>query len=121
MKSCDVHNFLAPCLLLLLDERADHGYDLVSRLRPLICMDGEAGAVYRALRHLERDGLVTSTWLPANGAPARRSYEVTDEGRRALGSSVRDIRELRDTLDRFLFRQRVLADAASRLPASRTQ
>lgn len=121
MKPCDLHNFLAPCLLLLLEERADHGYDLVSRLHPLVSMDGEAGAVYRALRHLERDGLVTSTWLPANGAPARRSYEVTEEGRRALGSSVRDIRELRDTLDRFLFRQRVLADASTHITTSRSQ
>ena len=60
MQSCDLRNFMAPCLLLLLAERADHGYDLVARLRPLIDMDGDAGAVYRTLRHLEHDGLVCS-------------------------------------------------------------
>jgi poly-beta-hydroxybutyrate-responsive repressor len=106
MQSCDLRNFMAPCLLLLLAERPDHGYDLVSRLRSLIDTDGDPGAVYRTLRHLERDGLVSSHWLPANGAPARRSYELTDAGRGLLRACVVDIRGLRDTLDRFLFRQR---------------
>jgi len=111
MQSCDLRNFLAPCLLLLLAESADHGYDLVSRLRPLVDADGDPGAVYRTLRHLERDGLVTSQWLPANGAPARRSYQLTDAGHQALRERVVDVRELRDTLDRFLFRQRALTAA----------
>ena len=108
MQSCDLRNFMAPCLLLLLAERADHGYDLVARLRPLIDMDGDAGAVYRTLRHLEHDGMVRSHWLPANGAPARRSYELTEAGRGQLRECVVDMRGLRDTLDRFLFRQRAL-------------
>ncbi|MFL6137336.1 MAG: helix-turn-helix transcriptional regulator [Frankiaceae bacterium] len=114
MQACDLRNFLAPCLLLLLAERSDHGYDLVTRLRPLVDVDGDAGAVYRTLRHLERDGLVESTWLPANGAPARRSYQLTDEGRARLRECVVDIRQLRDTLDRFLFRQRSLPELSLR-------
>jgi poly-beta-hydroxybutyrate-responsive repressor len=114
MQSCDVRNFLGPCLLLLLAESADHGYDLVARLRPLVDADGDPGAVYRTLRHLERDGMVTSRWLPANGAPARRTYELTDAGRQALRERVVDIRELRDTLDRFLFRERALTATAWR-------
>jgi poly-beta-hydroxybutyrate-responsive repressor len=112
MQSCDLRNFLGPCLLLLLAEAADHGYDLVSRLRPLVDADGDPGAVYRTLRNLERDGMLRSEWLPANGAPARRSYELTEAGRQALRECVVDIRELRDTLDRFLFRQRALPEAA---------
>lgn len=110
MQSCELRNFVAPCLLLLLAERPDHGYDLVARLRPLVDSDGDAGAVYRTLRHMERDGLVQSAWLPANGAPARRSYRLTDAGRATLREYVVDVRGLRDTLDRFLFRQRSLIE-----------
>ncbi len=113
MGACELHNFLTPCLLLLLEERPDHGYELVARLRPMTDGESDAGVVYRTLRHLERDGLVRSTWLPANGAPARRHYEVTGSGRAALRSYTRDVRELRDLLDRFLFRQRAVADPRS--------
>ena len=47
-------NFLQPCLLLLLRERADHGYELVSRLRPMHDTESDSGGVYRALRALGR-------------------------------------------------------------------
>ena len=47
-----------------------------------------SGTVYPALRRLERDELVTSTWeaeeeATTNQRPARRYYEVTREGKAA--------------------------------------
>jgi poly-beta-hydroxybutyrate-responsive repressor len=80
MGECEPRNFLQPCLLLLLRERSDHGYDLVSRLRELHVVDGDAGAVYRALRGLERNGLVRSSWQTSDAGPARRTYQVTPAG-----------------------------------------
>jgi PadR family transcriptional regulator PadR len=101
---CELRNYLGPCLLLLLDERPDHGYDLLARLRPMANALEDPGAVYRTLRQLERRGLVSSRWLPANGTRARRQYEVTDQGRQALRVSAAAMRDLRDTADRFLNR-----------------
>jgi poly-beta-hydroxybutyrate-responsive repressor len=80
MGECDPRNFLQPCLLLLLRERSDHGYDLVNRLRELHLGEGEAGAVYRALRGLERQGLVRSSWQTSEAGPARRTYQITASG-----------------------------------------
>jgi poly-beta-hydroxybutyrate-responsive repressor len=80
MGECEPRNFLRPCLLLLLRERSDHGYDLVNRLRQLHVVDGDAGAVYRALRGLERDDLVRSTWETSDAGPARRTYQLTHSG-----------------------------------------
>ena len=80
MGECEPRNFLQPCLLLLLRERSDHGYDLVSRLRELHVVDGDAGAVYRSLRGLERNGLVRSSWQTSDAGPARRTYQVTSAG-----------------------------------------
>ena len=53
MAALEPRNFLQPCLLLLLREQSDHGYDLAVRLRPLHDGEGDAGGVYRALRALE--------------------------------------------------------------------
>jgi PadR family transcriptional regulator PadR len=80
MGECDPRNFLQPCLLLLLRERADHGYELANRLRELHVAEGDPGAVYRALRALEQHGLVRSTWQTSDAGPARRTYRLTPAG-----------------------------------------
>ena len=43
MADLEPRNFLQPCLLLLLAERADHGYELATRLRPLHDGEGDSG------------------------------------------------------------------------------
>ena len=54
-----------------------------------------SGTVYPALRRLERDALVESKWEPeqealASQRPARRYYQVTNEGKAAaLAATVR--------------------------------
>jgi DNA-binding PadR family transcriptional regulator len=52
-----------------------------------------SGTVYPALRRLERDLLVQSQWEPeaeatANNRPARRYYEVTEQGRAAARAAT---------------------------------
>lgn len=72
-------------LLLLLDQQAGHGYELMARLEPLGYARTNPGRVYRSLRWLEDAGLVEPTWQTDVGAgPARRVYEVTPAGRHAL-------------------------------------
>ena len=80
MGEYEPRNFLQPCLLLLLSERADHGYDLANRLREMHVAEGDPGAVYRALRSLEQHGLVRSTWQTSDAGPARRTYRLTPAG-----------------------------------------
>jgi PadR family transcriptional regulator len=104
MSELEPRNFLQPCLLLLLKERADHGYDLVNRLRELHVVDGDAGAVYRALRGLERHGLVRSSWQTSAAGPARRTYQVTEAGAADLDRQARLLEITHQTL--HLFRSR---------------
>jgi PadR family transcriptional regulator PadR len=118
VRSCDLRNFLPVCLLLLLDEAPDHGYDLVERLRPLIPMDGYPGGVYRVLRHLEEDGLVSSSWQHSHGGPLRRRYDVTPLGQQTLRRWALDLRALRDSLDRFLLRYGTTAAVVLPSPAT---
>jgi PadR family transcriptional regulator PadR len=108
MGDCEPRNFLQPCLLLLLRERSDHGYDLVNRLRVLHAVDGDAGAVYRALRGLEKAGMVRSSWQTSEAGPARRTYQVTPLGIATLDRQADILEETHRTLHLFQQRYRLL-------------
>lgn len=106
---------LRACLLLLLEERAGHGYDLLTRLEPLGFDRSNPGRVYRALRWLENAGFVQPTWETTGVGPARRVYELSPAGRHALEISAASLRRqaksLDDRLGRYIVgRLRVLSN-----------
>lgn len=73
-------NYLRPCLLLLLAEGTSHGYELLDQVGALGLVRVDPGGLYRCLRAMEEEGLVRSEWEPSSSGPARRTYELTDEG-----------------------------------------
>jgi len=97
-------NFLQPCLLLLLFRHPSHGYDLLDRLTQAGLSIGapDPAAIYRALRQMERDGLVISRWDPSTHGPPRRTYELSPEGEDLLHTWIHSIRQNREVLDRYL-------------------
>ena len=100
-----VERFGEPALLLLLSERPAHGYDLLEQLPELT---GERridmGNLYRVLRALEEDGIVTSEWRDDAPGPSKRIYELTEEGRRLLGSWADALRTNQQLVSSFLER-----------------
>lgn len=96
-------NFLRPCLLLLLQESPAHGYDLLERLRQF-GIERDAGGLYRTLRALEHEGLVSSSWEASFTGPDRRTYELTALGARRLESWATALRETHLVLSGFLER-----------------
>jgi hypothetical protein len=52
-------NFLSPAILLLLAEEPQHGYRLSKALRGFGFGRVDRSSIYRALRDLERDGLLS--------------------------------------------------------------
>ena len=114
MAELEPRNFLQPCLLLLLRERPDHGYELAARLRPMHDGEGDAGSVYRALRAMERQGLVRSSWQTSPTGPARRTYHVTDDGTTALAALVVGLEQAHAALHVFLERYARLVGAPQR-------
>ncbi len=97
-------NFLRPCLLLLLREQPAHGYELLQRLRPLGFGRSDPGGLYRALRALEREGLVRSAWEPSAAGPDRRIYELTRAGMEELHGRAKALAQVSETLELFLSR-----------------
>jgi len=114
MAELEPRNFLQPCLLLLLMEQPDHGYELAARLRPMHDGAGDPGSVYRALRGLERQGLVRSEWSPSDVGPARRTYYITDDGVAGLDDLADGLRTTRAAVQVFLERYARLVAADHR-------
>jgi len=104
MRECEPRNFVQACLLLLLQERPDHGYELTERLKSLSDGDSDSSGVYRALRGLEQRGMVRSSWSTSTAGPARRTYQLTAAGATALGQHARSLKSTRDVLEGFLLR-----------------
>jgi DNA-binding PadR family transcriptional regulator len=79
------HRWMEPFVMVLLAGGAVHGYAIVGELAQLGVTNGsvDVGQVYRTLRELEEAGQVRSAWATGTG-PARREYELTEPGRRAL-------------------------------------
>ncbi|HDK44909.1 MAG TPA: hypothetical protein ENG94_01370, partial [Actinobacteria bacterium] len=61
----------------------------------------DVGAVYRALRRQESQGLLTSTWETGATRP-RRVYTITPAGREVLEIWMRGVEEMREALERLL-------------------
>ena len=77
---------LEAALLSSIAESTSHGYELVEQIESLaaelVCID--PGSMYRFLRGMEEQGLVSSTWQTPETGPSRRVYEITVEGVEAL-------------------------------------
>jgi poly-beta-hydroxybutyrate-responsive repressor len=100
-----IERFSEPAVLLLLSERPSHGYDLLDRLGALVPGERvDMGNLYRVLRALEDDGLVRSEWNADVPGPAKRTYELTDAGRRVLEHWVEALRQAQARIDLFLDR-----------------
>ena len=112
---------LEPWLLLLLAENPAHGYELLERLKVLPeAPTADRGHLYRTLRRLEEQGLVSSTWQMPQAGAARHTYTLSADGLQALDAWAGHIRAALARLEGFLERREALrgtAAAASARPA----
>lgn len=97
-------SFLRSFLLLALDRGGrSYGYELFETVQAQGLITDLAG-VYRALRSMQRHGLVTSVWEPSASGPDRRVYALSDEGRRAAAGATRELLGVRDALSAAMSR-----------------
>lgn len=113
MRTGDTASPIKPVELLILTALASgdrHGYglrqDILEQSQGQI--EIEAGNLYRHLRGLESEGLITEGATPRGETDARRIYyRLTPAGRRALASELRRLRDL----VRYAEQQGILAPA----------
>jgi PadR family transcriptional regulator PadR len=103
MKAQALHGHLDALVLAVLDGGPRHGYAIVEALQARSggAISPPTGTIYPALRRLEQAGYVASDWSKVNGR-ARRTYQLTAAGRRALAGERAAWQELSTTIGRFL-------------------
>ncbi len=99
-----IRMFLQPCLLTLLRRGPSHGYNLLAGLSAfgfnLQTLD--PSVVYRMLRNMEAQGLVTSSWDAESLGPQRRVYRLTAAGEEALRDWIASLQQTRAEIDALL-------------------
>jgi PadR family transcriptional regulator PadR len=96
--------YIQPSILLGLLAKASHGYELIQNIQEFGFVEGQAppGMIYRHLRQLEEDGLVSSTWETKGTGPAKRIYTITEEGKEVLAIWIDYMKKQASTLDAFI-------------------
>jgi len=106
-----IYRFIEPAILKLLAEHGEaHGYELHERLSTSALTEStvDRAAMYRSLRTLEENGHVTSRWDKGECAPARRVYQLTENGRQHLGEWTALLERLGEAMLQFVKESRKL-------------
>ena len=95
--------WLMPFVLLNLRELDSYGYELVQKMADF----GFSGAkrpeaIYRALRQMEKDGMVASERDGSDGKRSQRSYSITESGKAYLEFWANSLARYQEEIDLFL-------------------
>ncbi len=100
-----IERFVEPALLLHLSEGSSHGYELAEQLADMLGVDRvDYGNLYRMLRGLESEGVVTSEWNDELPGRSKRTYELTEHGEQLLEQWVASLRATNESITRFVNR-----------------
>ncbi|MEA2025534.1 MAG: PadR family transcriptional regulator [Chloroflexota bacterium] len=97
--------WIEPFVLMLVAQGPTYGYKLIGELNELdVAPEGiDAGTVYRTLRSMDADGLVSTEW-GLEGDQPRREYRLTEEGACALEDWMDVMSERKRLIEHFLDR-----------------
>lgn len=94
-------SFVLPFILLLLSKVSLHGYELSQKLESFGFKTLDQGNLYRMLRQLEKDELVSSEWDTTGSGPAKRRYSITKAGVKYLSGYASQLETYQSLLDQF--------------------
>jgi poly-beta-hydroxybutyrate-responsive repressor len=94
-------DMLMPYVLLAISLQRAHGYMIEEYLRNLGLFRIDASTLYRTLRQMEKDGLLSSEWESGESGPARRVYSITDAGLAWLDAWSATLEAYRGMIDNF--------------------
>jgi len=78
--------YIQPSILMALKDKPSYGYELIQVIGQFGFVEGQAppGMIYRHLRDMEENGLIASEWETEGTGPAKRVYQLTEEGAAVL-------------------------------------
>lgn len=104
-----MERYLEVSLLLLLSENENHGYGLIEDL-VFFGFEEElnVGSLYRTLRKMESQNLVTSHWEKGDSGPRKRVYEVTKTGKDELAYWIEVMKLRKQRIENLINRYDIL-------------
>ncbi len=90
------------CILSVLTDGEQYGYDLARQLEESGLGPIKGGTMYPVLGRLEGEGLVAIRWESGVSGPSRKYYRLTDDGRLYLMSGGREWLEFNASVARLL-------------------
>jgi poly-beta-hydroxybutyrate-responsive repressor len=102
--------YMQPSILISLKQKPSYGYELIKKIAQFGFIEGKAppGMIYRHLRELEENGLVSSEWQTDETGPAKRIYHLTEEGGEVLDYWIEYMKTQADKLLTFIDKYRNL-------------
>jgi PadR family transcriptional regulator PadR len=96
--------YIQPSILMTLKYKPSYGYELIKDISQFGFVEGYAppGMIYRHLRQMEENGLVSSEWATEGTGPAKRVYQLTMEGSEVLDYWIGYMREQAQRLQGFI-------------------
>ncbi|MGI6433648.1 MAG: PadR family transcriptional regulator [Sphaerochaetaceae bacterium] len=98
--------FIEACLLSLLQEKSSYGYGLLEQLLAFGFDEQEIpmSLVYRNLRAMESEGLVTSSWSQSDAGPDKKMYAITQKGKEELRKWIVLLKERKKRIELIIQR-----------------
>jgi len=107
--------FLQSCLLVLLHREPGYGYSLMNSLQEFGFQPEyiDISIIYRALRNLEADGLVSDTWDENSLGPQRRVYTITPQGETILAEWIQNLHQRKKEIEALEAAYEAVKDSSS--------
>ncbi len=99
-----MERLLEICLLLLLFDGEGYGYGLIEQLSDFGFSgdDLNIGSLYRTLRKMEDQDMVSSVWKEAGQGPKRRVYTITKKGKLELHIWIGVLKERKARIEQVI-------------------
>ena len=103
-KGLYLDKLIQPCILIELSKEPCHGFLLMQRLRDhgYIADNLDPTGFYRNLRKMEKDGYIISS-AGGRGPKARKTFTITDFGRRALSNWEDSLRKYEKHINHIVY------------------
>lgn len=105
-KGKNLDKMLQPAILTILYRETSHGFKIIEQIGESPMFNGsdpDKAGVYRYLKKMEADGLLSSEWmLDEDNSKPKRMYSITEQGRVCLTSWLNTLIKYNDDLGRMI-------------------
>lgn len=91
---------LGMCILHQISKREIYGYELIKIIKYEFS-DVYDGSIYAIMRRLSAESHVKTITRPSENGPPRKYYTITEGGSMYLEESLREWREIRDSVQKL--------------------